>query len=103
MSRLVLGPSDLKQIRVLYRKDDSLTLYGIPYEMKPGQAPKDILERYRGAWFYLGEPGWYGNMTTWQMKTVRDFVDRLEAQGLVPNGPHEWLTLPNESGVLASA
>ena len=36
---------DFTTIRVLYR-DNNLTLWGIPYDMRPGQAPRDLQRAY---------------------------------------------------------
>ena len=97
---------DLDTIKVLFRAPDSLALYGIPYNMRPGQAPGDIYHAYRayipppygtyGAkcvdisdWIWLGgSTGWWGSMTRDQQADVQAFLAR---QGdLVPENPNEW-------------
>lgn len=72
----------LARVRVLYCAPYSLAIYGIPYEMRPGQAPKDIHERYRGDWLYLdsGDP------------LADAFLAKHESD--LPGYPHEWVTLP---------
>lgn len=103
------------EIRVLYRAADTLTLWGIPYEMREGQAPRDLwngraipappwASTLAGAtlaspgpredWVYLGEPGWWGNRDIEAKEAARAFLEPLLAQGLIPGGPHEWQVLP---------
>ena len=81
----------LKTIKVLYRRPDCLTLYGIPYEMRPHQSPKDILEKYRGDWIYLGTPGWYNHYSEIEIKLIKYFLAKLGDR--VPEWPHEWSRL----------
>lgn len=75
-------------IRVLYRGADSMDLWGIPYGMRPGQGPKDILDRYRDAWIWLGSPGWFGAMDPASIERAKAFVASCGPD--VPCGPYEW-------------
>lgn len=101
-------------IRVLWRRPDTLTLYGIPYSMRPGQSPRDLYEGRRSAdtiaraqgyhgatmrspgpldgWIYLGEPGWYGNRTEAQRREIDRFLSCL-SRDEIPSGPSEWIDL----------
>ncbi len=83
-------PENLATIRVVYLLPDSLTLCGVPYEMRPGQSPKDIQERYRGEWIYLGGPGWFGDMTPTERALTEGFIARMVAGDDLPVNPHEW-------------
>jgi hypothetical protein len=104
--------SDLSTIRVLWRQPDTLALWGIPYEMRPGQSPRDLW-RARDAyvaprpghygskrvnlddWIWLGQPGWFGSMSTERVTEVKAFIARHRAD--VPGNPYEWTTLPKEN------
>lgn len=94
---------DYSKIVVLYRRDDSLELFGIPYDMRPGQSPRHIWEGARryydglagmrtratreapnrdftADWISLGVPGRETTETLAWLATLED----------VPQGPHEW-------------
>lgn len=99
----------LASIRVLYRRSDTLTLWGIPYPMREGQSPRDLwkgtpfpLPGHYGTpgrcagpredWINLGAPGWYPgsasdlpHITSW-LQGLKDYV---------PEGPEEWCELPD--------
>jgi hypothetical protein len=98
----------LASIKILFRRDESLTLYGIPYNMRPGQQPGDLWRAWRdyvppqpghygsknidlSDWIYLGEPGWFDI-------TDREEIDAIKAWlaihvNDVPDGPFEWTTI----------
>ena len=78
----------LESIRVLFRDADSLDLWGIPYDMRPGQGPKDIARAFREDWIWLGTPGWYYDMPKARQEEVRAFLAKHAAS--VPMGPYEW-------------
>lgn len=78
----------LDTIRVLYAMPDTLSLYGIPYQMRPGQAPRDIFEKFRHEWIWLGSPGWFGSMTKAEISLVREFLTTFKND--IPQNPHEW-------------
>ena len=83
---------ELKQIKVLYREPDTLSLWGIPYEMRVGQQPRDLWHRrYETGWIWLGSPGWYGSMSKADIAAVKKFV--AKHKDLVPQGPAEWSSL----------
>lgn len=108
---------NLATIRVVYLAPDTLTLCGIPYEMRPGQNPSHLWRASRrpappttaaawehaaryphndwtDAWIYLGEPGWYCTMTREQITLAKAFEAKLKASDLMPGYPHEWSRIP---------
>jgi hypothetical protein len=104
----------LSTIRILFREPDSLTLWGIPYDMRPGQQPGDLLRAYRSwspprpghygshrikldDWVYLGGPGWFGNMSAKRKAEVQAFLAKYKEY--VPGNSYEWdrLPLPDEA------
>lgn len=103
----------LAAIRVVFLTPNSLTLCGIPYEMREGQEPRHLWKAakehkpYRvgdyhapcvdwtDGWVYLGEPGWFGAMTREEIVLAKAFIARLEADGLMPGNAYEWSRLPN--------
>jgi hypothetical protein len=93
----------LKTVKILFRAPDTLTLYGIPYGMRPGQQPGDLWRAHRdyvppklghygpnqidiADWIWLGTPGWFGNMNPEEIQTVQAFL----AEKKVPGNPYEW-------------
>jgi hypothetical protein len=89
----------LSKIKVLYRSDYSLDLWGIPYQMRRdvGQQPRDILPKYRDDWIWLGSCGSYGHgwsrLSDERIKEIESFLEPLRKKGLVPGNPHEWTDL----------
>lgn len=83
----------LSRIKVLWRQPDTLSLWGIPYDMRPGQSPYDLWRsttiadtaaaacgRYgyrittpgpRPGWLWLGRPGWWGGITGNEQDTLK--------------------------------
>jgi hypothetical protein len=101
----------LASIRVLFRRDDSLCLYGIPYDMRPGQSPGDIWRASKGyaaasivlraprvdhtsEWIWLGSPGWWGSMSPESRARVEAWLAAHD--GVIPEGPFEWCALDLE-------
>lgn len=90
---------DLSKIKVLYRSDYSLDLWGIPYQMRReiGQQPRDILEKYRNDWVWLGSCGSYGHgwarLSDERIVAIESFLEPLREKGLIPGNPHEWVDL----------
>jgi len=107
----------LGSIQVIWRRPDTMELWGIPYPMRPGQSPRDLYEGrkipdtiraaqgWRGAmisapgvredWIYLGAPGWWGSLTEENQRAVTSWLD-LVTDGhprLLPQGPGEWIDL----------
>ncbi len=95
----------LKSIVVLWRQPDLLTLWGIPYDMRPGQQPYDLWKAWRDYvpplpgwygskriclddWVYLGEPGWWGTLTREDQKLIEEFLAKHKDD--IPHGPCEW-------------
>jgi len=92
----------LASIRVLFRRDDSLCLYGIPYGMRPGQSPRDLWrfdQEHPGVgaltgWAYLGSPGWWLHWSGEERAVLESWLRACGDQ--VPCYPFEWSTLnPN--------
>jgi hypothetical protein len=97
----------LSSIRVLFRAPDALTLWGIPYEMRPGQSPRDLWRAYHEwtpprpgwygsnrpnlGWIYLGEPGWYGSTSPARVAEIKAFLTTHKED--IPDNPYEWSTL----------
>lgn len=98
----------LASIKVLYRAPDTLTLYGIPYDMRPGQQPGDLWRAHRdyvepkpghygskridiSDWVYLGEPGWYSSSTAEEIAHIAAFLEAHNDN--IPGNPHEWTKL----------
>lgn len=81
----------LHTIRVLYRQDDTMSLWGIPYDMRPGQQPRDIGQAHRGSWIWLGSPGWWGNYTAAERRQIETFLASVKDR--IPQGPNEWDTI----------
>jgi hypothetical protein len=94
---------DLSTIRILWRQPDTMTLWGVPYLMREGQQPGDIwrARQARGwarpadygsaqvslaDWIYLGEPGWWGHMSTEDQDAAEAWLVGRE----VPGNPCEW-------------
>jgi hypothetical protein len=95
----------LQTIKVLYRAPDTLALYGIPYEMRPGQSPRD-LQHARDSWtpakpghygskqvdlsdwIFLGYPGSRGTLSASEGEAIAAYL--AEHSGLIPGGPCEW-------------
>lgn len=96
----------LSTIRILFRAPDHLSLYGVPYDMRPGQSPGDLwravrdwqplpLGRLGGArrpnlddWIWLGQPGWWGSLTPERQAEIKAFLDKHREE--IPQGPYEW-------------
>ena len=86
--------AELGEIRVLYRRPDTMELYGIKYRMRQGcgQQPADIVDGNEGRvpyeWMYLGSPGYFGHLGDVEQEEIRR---KLEEWGeLVPTHPNEW-------------
>ena len=90
---------DLSTIKVLYRQSDCMSLWGVPYQMRPGQSPGDI--RRAGnigvcgspLWTYLGGPGWWGNISREDQAVIEAFLAPIRRADLIPTGPEEWTDL----------
>lgn len=92
---MAITKADLDSIKVLFRRDDSLELFGVPYKMRPGQGAKDIFRAGNTkGWIWLGSPGWWGSMTKGEQALVKAFLAKHKDD--VPTGPNEWSTLPGQ-------
>lgn len=79
----------LGTIQVLFRAPDVMALWGIPYPMRPGQAPLDLYRANRlSGWIWLGCPGWFGSMRAAEVRCVQGYLRRHAAD--IPQGPCEW-------------
>ena len=99
----------LSKIRVLWRQPDTLTLWGLPYDLREGQSPRDLWDaptpelcwgqwapRAPGphpGWVYLGSLGWFGSMSDAQIVEVKRFLGTLMQTDDIPNGPNEFQRL----------
>lgn len=81
----------LSAIKILFREADSMSLWGIPYDMREGQAPRDLLENPKRNWIWLGCPGWWGSLDTPNQKSIKDFLESVKDS--IPGGPNEWCRL----------
>lgn len=98
----------LSTIRILWRQPDLLTLWGIPYRMRPGQQPYDLWRAHRdwraprpghygshqidlSDWVPLGQPGWWGDRTRGEIATIEAFLARHK--GNIPGNPCEWIEI----------
>jgi hypothetical protein len=82
------GRLNLESIKVLFRAPETLALYGIPYELRPGQSPKDLHAKHRKDWIFLGYPGWFGNMPAEDVEEVKEFLE-LHADN-IPGNAYDW-------------
>lgn len=85
----------LNKIKVLYREPRTMALWGIPYEMRPGQQPRDLANHPRRGWVYLGSPGWRGSMPRGRQEKVKSWIGKLG--NIVPSGPNEWSRVADAS------
>lgn len=98
----------LASIKVLWRQPDLLTLWGVPYLMRPGQQPYDLWKARRDYveplpgwygskrinlddWIHLGEPGWWGTTPPEDIKLTETFL--AKHKGNIPHNPCEWTVL----------
>lgn len=102
----------LSKIKVLWRQPDTLTLWGLPYDLREGQSPKDLWEskfsvacleewgpRAPGphpGWAYLGSPGWFGGMDAARIEEVKQFLAALAETDDIPQGPCEFQRLTRD-------
>jgi hypothetical protein len=108
MARITL--ESLAGIKTLFMQPETLGLWGIPYEMRPGQSPGDIWRAQRDYvpprtgwygskqvglddWIWLGCPGWYGTMPRVEQVLAIDFSARCWSVHALPQGPNEWTDL----------
>ena len=90
---------DLERIEILWCQPDTLSLWGIPYGMRPwegtsrAQQPRDLWEagNVRG-WIWLGAPHWWGSMSSLRRTAIEKFLSRFE-KGSLPGNPYEWTTV----------
>jgi hypothetical protein len=100
---------NLASIRVLWRQPDTMSLWGIPHDMRPGQQPYDLWKASRdwksprpgwlgprpidlSDWIWLGSPGRWGNMTAEERAATEAFLAALPKDS-IPGGPCEWTRL----------
>jgi hypothetical protein len=104
----------LASIRVLFRAPDTLALYGIRYEMRAGQAPRDLWLAGRRAeagtaprsaaysdprneWIWLGSPGWWGTMPRESRARVEAWLAKHALA--IPQNPYEWCRIAPSSEI----
>lgn len=105
----------LETIRVLWRRPDTMELWGIPYDMREGQAPRDLYNgrripdtcaiaagRYgatihapgvREDWIYLGAPGWWGSLSAHEQALIEAYLAKIAFADGIPSSPGEWLKI----------
>lgn len=83
---------NLSNIRVLYR-DVNCQLYGLPYDLRPGQSPRDLQRAGKTqGWIWLGGGGWWGNMSEEDQRACQAFLS--QHADVVPRNPYEYSTVP---------
>jgi hypothetical protein len=99
----------LAGIRVLWRAPDTLTLWGLPYELRPGQTPYDLFKASKiphpergfltsiADWVWLGQPGWWGHLDKPHQKMVEKFLEKHRDN--IPRNPPEFCTLPENHAI----
>lgn len=100
----------LREVNILWRRSDSLCLYGLPYLLRPGQEPRHLWEAHEryvpsrtwyyqapqtslDSWLWLGSPGWWGTWTKAEQEEISAFLARYRALGEIPDSPGEWSIL----------
>ena len=104
----------LSSVRILFRAPETLALWGIPYELRPGQSPRDLwdstsiadtLAHARGVygatirtpgpregWVLISPaPGWWGSMSRDDQAEAKAFI--AEHKESVPEHAYEWSSL----------
>lgn len=89
----------LATMRVLFRAPDTLALYGIPYTLRKGQAPRDLwCSRVNGRdpgpwpyWQFLGQPGWWGTLLQPEIEAIEAWLALRRDE--IPQEPYEWCVL----------
>ena len=80
-------------METLYRSNTGdLSLWAIPYKMKPGQSPRDLLH-YQDNWTWLGSPGWYGD----SKDAILNLLSSIP-EDAIPLYPGEWTNLEEWKG-----
>lgn len=84
--------SDLTTILIIYRENDTMSLWGITERMRPNQQPADLLtnRNARASWIWLGSPGYWGALTLRERTKREAFVKTWRQRGAVPESPNEW-------------
>jgi hypothetical protein len=94
----------LESIRVLWRAPDTLDLWGLPYELRPGQTPYDLFKASakphptRGFltsiadWVWLGQPGWWGHLTRAEQIAIAAYLEKHKSD--IPRNAFEHVVLP---------
>jgi hypothetical protein len=79
---------------VIWCEPFTMFLWGLPYELRVGQSPRDICERARGDWMYLGD-GFGGCMrhcSEEERQLVAKFLHKIGRVNL-PSMPCEFIRL----------
>lgn len=77
---------NIKDIKILYRQNITMSLWGLTCRLIPGQQPSNIANRQ--GWIWLGSPGWWGGMSAAEILEIKNF---LASCWTVPAHPGEWL------------
>lgn len=104
--RLKTLAKKLAGIRVLWRAPDTLTLWGLPYDLRPGQTPYDLFKASQkphpthpergfltsiADWVWLGQPGWWGHLDKPSQEMVEKFLEKHRDN--IPSNPPEYAYL----------
>lgn len=102
----------LRAIKTLWRQPDTMTLWGLPYVLRPGQSAYNLFKAERdwrrpryddrtgprrislADWVYLGEPGWWGRRGEGEKQRVERYLSRPDIRGCVPESPVEQSPVP---------
>ncbi len=85
---------NLGSIQVLYRQPDTMSLWGLPHGLRPGQSPRDLMEADNSSsWFWLGTPGWWGSLSAENVEAIQAFLEPLRELDAVPTHPGEFSVL----------
>lgn len=81
---------NLESIKILWRQHDGpMSLWGIPYDLRPDQSPKDLFEAENtSGWVWLGTPGWWGHLTKPEIEEIEKFLYSVWA---LPDCPGEYV------------
>lgn len=87
-----ITPEALAAVVLLYRDaGGSMQLWGIPYDMRPGQSPRDLQRANNTAgWLWLCSPGWYGDVSPDEKALLLAYLDRQRAADRIPERPGEF-------------
>ncbi len=95
----------LESLKVLWCQPITLGLWGIPYDMRPGQSPADLWRSHHNwkparpgwygskqislsDWVCLGWPGWWGSIPKDEIEAIKTFLETHRND--IPQNPAEY-------------